>query len=182
MISSITQEKLAAYCEVSTRTIQHLESGEVEPRAYTPNSSSNILEFDFGQDNTENESFWLVVLHMSNRFVFVLDPLLLWLWKKNQSCEIDRQGQQVLNFQITMTLVMVSVVFVLMLAPVALAFLGDAGLNAAEGGPIFMLIIMCGTMPLILIGIFCFYQAVANTMRALSDQPTHYPLSIQFMK
>lgn len=29
-----TQEKLAEYCEVSTRTIQRIESGEVEPRAF----------------------------------------------------------------------------------------------------------------------------------------------------
>ena len=90
---NMTQEKLAEYCEVSTRTIQRIESGEVEPRAYTRNSLSNILEFDFGQDNTENEGFWLAVLHLSSMFVIVLIPLLLWSWKKNQSYEIDRQGR-----------------------------------------------------------------------------------------
>lgn len=29
----LTQENLAEYCEVSTRTIQRIESGEVEPRS-----------------------------------------------------------------------------------------------------------------------------------------------------
>jgi DNA-binding XRE family transcriptional regulator len=85
----MTQEQLAEYYEVSTRTIQHIENGEVEPRAYTRNSLSNILEFDFGQDNTEHQSFWLAALHISSIFIIVLIPLLLWSWKKNQSYEVD---------------------------------------------------------------------------------------------
>ena len=44
----LTQEQLAEECEVSTRTIQRIENGEVEPRAFTRNNLSNLLEFDFG--------------------------------------------------------------------------------------------------------------------------------------
>ena len=40
----MTQEKLAEYCEVSTRTVQRIESGEVEPRPFTRNSLSNTLD------------------------------------------------------------------------------------------------------------------------------------------
>jgi len=79
---NITQEELADICEVSVRTIQRIESSKVEPRAYTNNSLSNVLEFDFGQDNTENENLWLAVLHLSSMLVIVLIPLLLWSWKK----------------------------------------------------------------------------------------------------
>ncbi len=178
---NLTQEKLAEYCEVSTRTIQRIESGEVEPRVFTRNTLSNILEFDFGQNNTENENLWLTVLHLSNMFLIVLIPLLLWSWKKNQSFKIDRQGRQVLNFQITMTIILFAVVFVLMFAPVALAFMGESGLNTTEGGPFFLLIVMCGTSPLLLVGLFATYQGIVNTLRALSDKPVHYPLSIQFL-
>jgi transcriptional regulator with XRE-family HTH domain len=53
---SLTQEKLAEYCDVSTRTIQRIESGEVQPRSFTRNNLSNILEFDFGRENTNNEN------------------------------------------------------------------------------------------------------------------------------
>ena len=52
----LTQEQLAEACEVSTRTIQRIENGEVEPRAFTRNNLSNLLEFDFGENNTGNES------------------------------------------------------------------------------------------------------------------------------
>ena len=62
----MTQEKLAEYCEVSTRTIQRIESGEVEPRSFTRNSLSNILEIDLGKENTNNQSFWLAVNGMAS--------------------------------------------------------------------------------------------------------------------
>ena len=174
---NMTQEKLAEYCEVSTRTIQRIENGEVEPRAYTRNSLSNILEYDFGQDNTENEGLWLAALHISSMFVIVLIPLLLWSWKKNQSYEIDRQGRQVLNFQITMTLLLFTslccAVFVL---PMLILSEGDSN-------EIVMTIMASLTaLPFIAIGFFCFFQAVINTLRSLTNKPTHYLLSIQFLK
>lgn len=176
----MTQEQLAEYCQVSTRTIQRIESGEVEPRAYTRNSLSNILEFDFGRNNTENEGFWLATLHMSSMFLIVLIPLLLWSWKKNQSYEIDRQGRQVLNFQITMTLLlfgaMCLAVFVL---PTMILVKGELG-----GGNTQLMVALASlsVLPFIFIGIFAFFEAVANTMRALSDRPVHYPFSIRFLK
>src|ERR1044071_5200273 len=113
----LTQEKLAEYCDVSTRTIQRIESGEVEPRSFTRNSLSNVLEFDFGKDSTNNQSFWLALLHMSSVFCFVFIPLLLWSWKKDQSYKIDRQGRDVLNFQITVMLVLFAFILMLMIAP-----------------------------------------------------------------
>ena len=179
---NLTQEELADFCEVSVRTIQRIENGEVEPRTFTINNLSNILEFDFNQDNTENENLWLAVLHLSSIFIIVLIPLLLWSWKKNQSYKIDYEGRKVLNYQITMTIALFTMLFALMIVPVALAFLGNAGFNAADGGPIFMLLVMCGTAPLLLIGLFSFYQGTINTLRSLSDKPVHYPLSIQFLK
>lgn len=60
-----TQEQLAEYCEVSARTIQRIESGEVEPRPFTRNSLSNSLGFDFGEDQSKNEMLWLAILHLS---------------------------------------------------------------------------------------------------------------------
>ena len=73
-----TQERLAEYFEVSARTIQRIESGEVEPRAFTRNSLSNILAFDFGQETVNNQNIWLALLHMSSVVCIVFIPLLLW--------------------------------------------------------------------------------------------------------
>src|SRR5512141_1289476 len=96
----LTQERLAELCEVSLRTIQRIESGEVDPRAYTLHCLGTALEFDFGEDNTAHEDWWLAALHLSSIFCILLIPLALWSWKKNQSYKIDQQGRLVLNFQI----------------------------------------------------------------------------------
>jgi uncharacterized Tic20 family protein len=176
----LTQERLAEYCEVSARTIQRIESGEVEPRAFTRNSLSNILEFDFGKENTNNQSFWLALLHMSSVVCIVFIPLLLWSWKKDQSYKIDRQGRDVLNFQITIMLVLFGIVLLLIIAPSL--FLMVQGLDRDPGVFLGNLFTIFPPIPILLIGLFTTYQAIVNTVRALSEKPVHYPLSIPFVK
>jgi uncharacterized Tic20 family protein len=178
----MTQEQLAEVCEISPRTVQRIESGEVDPRAYTLNCLGTALEFDFEEENTANENLWLAVLHLSSMFCILIIPLLMWSWKKTQSYKIDKQGRQVLNFQITMTLTLFAALFLLMLMPFALSFMREARVNLVENNPVFILLAMCLPIPLILIGIFCTYQGVINATRAMSDKPIHYPLSIPFIK
>jgi uncharacterized Tic20 family protein len=178
----LTQERLAELCEVSPRTIQRIESGEVDPRAYTLHCLGEALEFDFGEENTGNENLWLTVLHLSSIFCIPIVPLLLWSWKKHQSVKIDQHGRQVLNFQITMTLSLFAAAFLLMVFPAGLIVAGEQAVNAMENTPAFILATICLPLLLILIGIFCTYQGVVNAMRALSDKPIHYALSIPFVK
>jgi len=175
----LTQEKLAEYCDVSARTIQRIESGEVEPRSFTRNSLSNILEFDFGRENTNNENLWLALLHLSSVICIVFIPLLLWSWKKDQSYKIDQQGREVLNFQITITLVLFTFVLALMIAPAVFLMVQNLDGEAGILGDIFTLL---PPLPILFIGIFTSYQAVMNTVRALSEKPIRYPLSIPFVK
>ncbi|HKY55189.1 MAG TPA: helix-turn-helix domain-containing protein [Anaerolineales bacterium] len=176
---NLTQEKLAEYCDVSTRTIQRIESGEVEPRSFTRNSLSNILEFDLGKEKTDNESLWLAILHLSNIFCFVFIPLLLWSWKKDQSYKIDQQGREVLNFQITITLILFAFTSMLMVAPAIWLMVQQLDGDPGIVGDIFTLL---PPIPILLLGLFTSYQAVVNTVRALSDKPIRYPLSIPFVR
>ena len=174
-----TQEKLAEYCDVSARTIQRIESGEVEPRSFTRNSLSNILEFDLGRENTNNEHIWLALLHISSAVSFVFIPLVLWSWKKDQSYKVDQQGRHVLNFQITVMLILFSLALLFLVAPsvwmMVQASDGEAGLL----GDIFTLL---PPLPIIFLALFTTYQAVANTVRSLSGKPIRYPLSIPFVR
>jgi uncharacterized Tic20 family protein len=179
---NITQEKLAELCEVSTRTIQRIESGEVDPRKFTLSMLSDILEFDFGEDNTQNENVWLVIMHLSSIICMLVIPLLIWSWKKTQSYKIDKQGRQVLNFQITMILILFAGGCLLMLVPAMLAILGESGMAAVQIRPVLLWLNVCIPMPLVLTGIFCTFEGLVNAMRAVADKPIHYPLSIPFVK
>jgi transcriptional regulator with XRE-family HTH domain len=60
----LTQERLAEICEVSARTIQRIESSEVDPRAYTLHCLGEALDFDFGEEGVSNKNLWLTVLHL----------------------------------------------------------------------------------------------------------------------
>jgi len=175
----LTQEKLAEYCEVSTRTIQRIENGEVEPRAFTRNSLSNILEFDFGKENTDHQGLWLALLHLSSVFCIAFIPLLLWSWKKDQSYKIDQQGRAVLNFQITIMLVLLSLALVLILIPTVL--LMTQGVDR-EAGALANMFTLLPPLPILFLAVFTSYQAILNTVRSLSEKPIHYPLSIPFVK
>ena len=177
-----TQEQLAEKCEVSARTIQRIESGEVDPRAYTLQCLSTALDFDFMEDSTSRENLWLTALHLSSALCILFIPLAIWSWQKNKSYKIDKQGRQVLNFQITVTLMLFAALFLLMALPAVLILIGDAGVARLEGSPLFLVLTFCAPMPLILIGIFCTYQGVVNAIRALSDKPVRYPLTIPFVK
>jgi uncharacterized Tic20 family protein/DNA-binding transcriptional regulator YiaG len=177
-----TQEQLAEKCEVSARTIQRIESDEVDPRAYTLHCLGEALEFDFEEREPANENIWLAILHLSSILCILIVPLLLWSWKKNQSYKIDQHGRHVLNFQITMTLALFAAAFLLMAYPAGLILMGEQTVNMMENTPAFIVAAICLPLPLILIGLFCIYQGVINAMRALSDKPIHYALSIPFVK
>jgi uncharacterized Tic20 family protein len=176
----LTQERLAELCEVSPRTIQRIESGEVDPRAYTLHCLGEALDFDFGEENTGNENLWLAILHLSSIFCILIVPLLLWSWKKNQSYKIDQHGRLVLNFQITMTLSLFAALFFMLVGLPALVLLS---MDMGEGFVILAsTLAVFSILPFIFIGIFCTYQGVVNAMRALSDKPVRYALSIPFVK
>jgi uncharacterized Tic20 family protein len=174
-----TQEQLAEFCEITPRTIQRIESGEVEPRAFTRNSLSNVLEFDLGQNDLGNERFWLAVLHLSSMFCIVLIPLLIWSWMKTRSYQIDKHGRQVMNFQITVTLALFAGGFCLMVGLPAMLIFLDQGVGN-EG--LMLGLATFSLVPMLLIGFFITYQGIMNTIRVLSDKPTNYPLSIKFLK
>ena len=175
----LTQEKLAEYCEVSTRTIQRIENGEVEPRSFTRNNLDNILEFDFGRENSENENLWLALLHISSAVCLVFIPLLLWSWKKDQSYKIDRQGRDVLNFQITIMLILFGFALVFILVPSILLMAQNLDQSAGLLGDMLTLL---PPVPILLLAVFTTYQAVVNTVRSLSEKPIHYPLSMPVVK
>ena len=175
----LTQERLAEYCEVSARTIQRIESGEVEPRAFTRNSLSNILEFDLGKENTDYQSFWLALLHLSSVVCIVFIPLLLWSWKKDQSYKIDRQGREVMNFQITIMLILFALSLMLIVLPSSLLMAQGLDREADILGNVFTLL---PPLPILFLALFTFYQGIVNTVRALSEKPVHYPLSIPFVR
>ena len=85
----MTQEELAAKTEVSARTIQRIEHGEVDPRAYTLQMIARALDVDFSlfaeyeteeeqEINQMNENHRLGLLHLSGLLPFIFPTLITW--------------------------------------------------------------------------------------------------------
>ncbi|WP_353130891.1 helix-turn-helix domain-containing protein [Parapedobacter pyrenivorans] len=158
----ITQETLAAKTDISVRTIQRIENGEVDPRAYTLQSIAIALEVDFevfadsemevkATDEKERGT-WLPLLHLSGLLLLIIPPIILWIWKRDQVKNIREHAIDIINFQLSMSLY---------LLPCALFSVY----------PI-----------LIVLGIFSQIVIIVNTVRVTGDQPYRYPLTIRFLK
>jgi len=177
---NLTQEQLAEACEVSTRTIQRIEGGEGDPRTYTLSMLREVLEFDFGEEQNGNEPLWLAMMHLSTIVLMLIVPIIIWSWKKNKSLRIREEGRLVLNYQITMTLLMFAGVLLVMIVPMFLL------INPASYeflGPTTPIILASLTpLPLILVGLYCFFEGIFNAARSLMDKSIYYPLSIPFVK
>jgi uncharacterized Tic20 family protein len=150
----------------------------VNPRSHTLHCLHGALDFDFGEPDTSNEDFWLAAIHLSSVICIPIIPLLIWSARKGRSFKVDQQARLAINFQVTMALTLFAAASVLMLGPVIL-MLEKGG---AVGGNVFAWLLIIAPLPMIAIAIWCFYQAIANTMRALSDKPVRYVPSIPFLK
>jgi transcriptional regulator with XRE-family HTH domain len=109
----MTQEELAFKTEVSARTIQRIENGEVDPRAYTLQMIAKALEVDFSMFNDketeENDRgikadnlYWLALIHLSSLFLLIVPTFLIWNRKKAEISLPENHFSDVVNFQLSM--------------------------------------------------------------------------------
>lgn len=176
----MTQEQLAELCEVSTRTIQRIESGEVDPRSFTLNSLSRNLDYNFGESQDTENLVWLISLHISSVFCIVLVPLLIWMFKKNTSDAVDRQGREVLNFQLTMTILLFGAAILSGLIVIILVLLVTKQTDISE--PRMFLLFALSLIPLFSIGAICLFQGLKNAICVIQNRKIRYPFCIPFIK
>lgn len=165
----MTQEDLAEKTGLSVRTIQRIESGEVDPRSYTLNQIAEALGVDLAELIKEQEGNepqipgpesrkWLTWLHLSGLFTLILPPLIIWVLKKDKVPEMGKHGCAVMNFQVSMVIYMFAVVLV--------------GVFLAE----------IGIFILPLFGVFSTFVIIINTIRVTDGNSYNYRMSIRFMK
>lgn len=164
----MTQEELADKTDISIRTIQRIENGEVDPRSYTLHSIARVLEIDYedlvnsNMDQSERDDALhedpviLSMLHLSGLFILLFPPILIWLWNRDKILDIRKHAIDVINFQLSM-----------------LIFLIPGGLLA---------MFLIGIPVVIFFGMFSTVVIIVNTIRVLNNQPYKYPLSIRILK
>jgi transcriptional regulator with XRE-family HTH domain len=107
----MTQEELADKTEVSARTIQRIENGEVDPRAYTLQMIAKALEVDYNlfiekeldeeqEIQQVNANNWLGLLHFSGIIPLIFPTVLIWYFKKDIIKGMSEHYRDVISFQL----------------------------------------------------------------------------------
>ena len=157
----LTQEELSSKTDISIRTIQRIENGEVDPRSFTLQSIASALDIKYedlinqGQKESEaalqnQNSVWLPLIHLSGLFLLLLPPLFIWIWQKDKIKNLNKHGIDVLNFQLSMWIILI---------------------------PSAILII-----PGIFIAIYSTFIIIRNTLRVVNHEEYKYPTIIKFIK
>ena len=119
-LRGFTQQELAEKTQVTVRTIQRIEKGEVNPHLQTVKLLATALDVEVNDllvlENPKEETVqkkWLLLLHSSPFLGFVvplaniLIPLFLWIHKREDNSIYDSHGRTIINFQITMSILYV---------------------------------------------------------------------------
>lgn len=162
----LTQEELGNKTNISVRTIQRIENGEVAPRLYTLQSIATVLEIDYeklvnyekidSEDKNSNQNkIWLPILHLSGLPILLFPPIIIWIWQKNKIKNIKRHAVDVVNFQLSMLIYLIPS-----------SFLSTLFIEHS-------IVIFLGLLGSVII--------VINTIKVINNQPYYYPLTIKIL-
>ena len=128
----------------------------------------------------QNVRTWSMLVHLSALSVFiftpglVLGPLIVWQIKKNELPEIDSHGKQAVNFQLTVIIVNIILVFV---------FFGSLGAAFFWRSPFYAFVPGLGMAFILWIfNLVAIILAVVAGLRANSGQHFRYPFAIPFIR
>jgi uncharacterized Tic20 family protein len=188
-LRGVTQETLAEATGLNVRTIQRIESGEVDPRLYTLKSIAEALNVNLEEllpEPTQHELNQLAVLQITPAAFFlfpvvgnVLVPFIFWMMKREELNGINKYGKEIINTQLTYSLI----VCVLFVVQMTLIFM--PGFFPGEVFPYAYMrhfpLMMLGGM--VLLGIVFGLLPAINAYRVYNGKaPWKYPLKINFFK
>jgi len=173
----MSQEALAEESGLSLRTIQRIENGETNPTGDTLKRLSNALNVNPDEliDWTiKEDKKYLMFLNLSAlTFLFfpmlgILVPFILWTSKKDKIKNINKLGRDLINFEITWTIL-------LFLIPFSLFLISKIGL--IESLTLRIIFTITGIMYLINL-IF----VLLNTLRISNKKDVIYYPQIKFLR
>lgn len=113
----MTQEELADKTEVSARTIQRIENGEVDPRAYTLQMIAKALEVDFSlfvendsEEKLESQQLesnhWSALIHLSGIIPLIFPTVVVWKVKKDKTKDMIHHFRASISMQLCIWVIM----------------------------------------------------------------------------
>jgi transcriptional regulator with XRE-family HTH domain len=196
--NGFSQEVLAEECKVSLRTIQRIENGVTIPHGYTLSRLATALHVspdelvdwskqeDKGQLNLLNLSALTLLI---NPFLGTIIPLALWISKRDKIEHLDETGKKLLNFQITM-LILISIVLILFITTISVfrpeeVIIGSTKRWEEHGGSTSLFTVVALLIFLGCLGLYYIYSVIViirNSIRIQKELPVTYKPTINFIK
>lgn len=170
-LKGYSQEELSGKTNVTVRTIQRIEKGDVNPHLQTVKLLAAALEIEVDEllvlEDPKEEAIqkkWLLLMHGTPILGLILPlcniffPLFLWIHKREDNKVYDTHGRAIVNFQITMTILFILSFFALV---------------TVEKWGFFMFI---AVIP------YAIIVMIINVITAVNTQKFFYPLSFPFIR
>ena len=173
----MSQEVLAAESGLSLRTIQRIENGETNPTGDSLkrlSSALNVNPDELIDWAIKEDKRYLTFLNLSAlTFLFfpmlgILVPFILWTSRKGKIKNINKLGKNLINFEITWTIILFFIPFLLFLIS-KIGLLEDITLS----------------MIFIIIGVMYFINLIfilLNTVRVSNEKDVIYYPQIKFLR
>ncbi len=185
-----SQEELSEKAGLSLRTIQRIENGETEPRGDSLKRLAlafdvpldEIVDWTIQEDNGFVSSLNLSALSF---IIFpllgILVPLIIWISKKDKIKKVNEVAKDLLNFQITWTMI-----FFVGFIGVSLNFFSSMDIQG-DVSPSMISAHMTSrlTINLVFIGamyLFNVIMIIINAIRINNDKSTFYFPKIRFLR
>lgn len=185
-----SQEELSEKAGLSLRTIQRIENGETEPRGDSLKRLAlafdvpldEIVDWTIQEDNGFVSSLNLSALSF---IVFpllgILVPLIIWISKKDKIKKVNEVAKNLLNFQITWTMI-----FFVGFIGVSLNFFSSMDIQG-DVSPSMISAHMTSRLMINLVFIGAMYlfnvvMIVINAIRINNDKSTRYYPKIRFLR
>lgn len=161
----LTQEELADQIQISAKTIQRIESGKVNPRAFTLRALSEVLQVSLEELKTSRDEFsdmdlpplfYHLLLHFSALFLMIFPTYLVWICLKSKFPSLRKEAMEVVNFQMSLLILMI-----------------PCGIFSILVLPVFLLVIM---------GIFAWIAVFINCLRIGIGEKPFYPVLLNLIK
>ena len=189
-LRGITQEALSEVTGLNVRTIQRIESGEVDPRLYTLKSIADALEVNLEEllpEPTQHELNQIAALHITPIAFFlfpiignVVVPFIFWMLKREDVNGINKHGKDILNGQLTYSIVaglLVGIQIGLLMVPAIFPGRFLLPMQFYMHLPLYFLLSML--LSFVIFGIF----PALNAMRVYRGKDAwKYPAKINFFK
>ena len=185
-----SQEELSEKAGLSLRTIQRIENGETEPRG--DSLKRLALAFDVPLDEIvdwtiQEDNGFLSSLNLSalSFIIFpllgILVPLIIWISKKDKIKKVNEVAKDLLNFQITWTMI-----FFVGFIGVSLNFFSSMDIQG-DVSPSMISAHMTSRLMINLVFIGAMYlfnvvMIVINAIRINNDKSTRYYPKIGFLR